>query len=131
MASYLSRRAKIERVDLGDGFWVEVKTHLSYGESKDAKRALIHATMKMVGEDQETTADIDTVEYQQAKVFAAIVAWNLTDDAGIELPLSPESARLASINLLDDADFDKIAAAVEGIKDKKPKGGETEKKFPR
>jgi hypothetical protein len=130
VAGYTSRHSEIKRVDLGGDFWVEVKTHLTHGETKAAKRALMQATLKVVDDVQETSAKIDMVEYQQAKAFAAIIAWNLTDDAGNELPLSPDDAKVASIDLLDDDDFDKIMVAIEGVaKDKK--GGASDKKFPR
>jgi hypothetical protein len=130
MAGYLSRHNAPVRVDLVDGFWVEVKTHLSHGETKAAKKALMKATLRMVDDEQETSAEIDMVEYQQAKVFAAIIAWNLTDKDGVELPLAPDEARLASIDLMEDDDFDKVIAEIEGVK-KTKKGSAAEKRFPR
>jgi aminoglycoside N3'-acetyltransferase len=132
LAGYLSRHNEIKRVDLGGDFWVEVKTHLSHGETKAAKRALMKAHLTMVDDKSETTAEIDMVEYQQAKAFAAIVAWNLTDDNGNQLPLAPDYAKLASIDQMDDDDFDLVMVAIEGVAKKEAKkGGETERKFPR
>ena len=130
MGNYLSRHNLTRTVDLGDGFWVEVKTHLSHGETKAAKRALMQATMRVVDDEQETSAKIDMVEYQQAKAFAAIIAWNLTDNEGNVLPLTPDDVKLASLDLMDDEDFDAVMAVVEGIKEKK-KGGASDRKFPR
>ena len=131
MANYLSRHNAPVKVDLGDGFWVEVKTHLSHGETKAAKKALMKATLRMVDDEQETSAEIDMVEYQQAKAFAAIIAWNLTDDNGEVLPLTPDEARLASIDKMEDEDFDKVMVTIEGVKDKTKKGSAAEKRFPR
>jgi hypothetical protein len=131
MAGYLSRHNAPVRVELGDGFWVEVKTHLTHGETKAAKKALMKATMRLVDDEQETSAEIDMVEYQQAKAFAAILAWNLTDLEGVVLPLSPDEAKLTSIDLMDDDDFDKVMAEIEGIKKDKKKGSAAEKRFPR
>lgn len=132
MPGYLSRHNEIKRIDLDDGFWVEVKTHLSHGETKAAKRALMKAHLTVVDDKSETSAEIDMVEYQQAKAFAAIIAWNLTDENGVELPLAPDDAKLASLDRMEDEDFDKVMAAIEGVTKKEAqKGGETEKKFPR
>jgi hypothetical protein len=133
MAGYLSRQKNsIVKVDLGDNFWVEVKTHLSHGETKAANRALMQATLRVVDDEQETSAKIDIPEYQQAKAFAAIVAWNLTDDEGNSLPLTPDEAKAASIDLIEDEDFAKIMKVIEGdTKEKLKKGGAPERKFPR
>ena len=131
MPTYLSRHDALQKVDLGDDFWVEVKTHLTHGETKTARRAMIKARLTITDEKSETSADIDMVEYQDAKVFAAIVNWNLTDASDNILPLQPDEAKAASIALLDDADFTKILAVVEGVsKDKSKKAGTSARQFP-
>lgn len=118
MAGFLTKYAETTKVDLGDDYWAEVKTHLNRRETKEAQKLLLRPIMKMVGEDQETTAELDLASYQQAVAMSAIIAWNLTDENGVDLPLAPDSAKAESIDRLPSDVFDKILAVVEGIKPK-------------
>jgi hypothetical protein len=129
LTGYTARNNGLVRVELEDGYWVEVKTHLSHGETKRAKQALMDATLKVVDEVSETSAKIDMIEYEQEIAMAGIIAWNLDDESGNVLPLAPEGAKRASIDLMDTDDFDKVVAAISGVK--KKKAGEPEKKFPK
>jgi hypothetical protein len=129
LAGYTARNNGLVRVELEDGYWVEVKTHLSHGETKRAKQALMDATLKVVDEVSETSAKIDMIEYEQEIAMAGIIAWNLDDADGNILPLSPETAKRASIDLMDTDDFDKVVAVVSGVS--KKKAGASEKKFPK
>ena len=119
MTGYTAKNSAVKDVDLGDGFVVTVRTRLTHGETKRAKQALMDATMKVVDETPETSAKIDMVNYEQEIAMAAIIAWNLTDEAGNVLPLEPEEAKRASIDLMDSDDFDKVVAAIEGVAKKK------------
>ena len=74
MAGYTARNSGLKRIELGEDFWVEVKTKLTHGETKRAKKALMDATMKVVDETPETSAKIDMLEYEQEIALAAIIA---------------------------------------------------------
>jgi hypothetical protein len=127
MAGYTARNNGLAQVELENGYWVQVKTHLTHGETKRAKKALMDATLKMVDEVSETSAKLDMTAYEQEIALAGIIAWNLDDADGNPLPLAPEDAKIASIDLMDSDDFDKVVAAVSGVS--KKKAGASEGKF--
>lgn len=147
MAGFLSKYKGITRVEIEppspdhtEGYWAEVKTHLTRGETKAANDALYRLVMKLeVGGESnedaptaEASGEMHMEEYSTAVAMAAVVAWNLTDEDDVALPLEPDEDKLASFNRLPSEVFSQILAVVQGVaKDKTKKAGAAEKRFPR
>lgn len=84
-----------ERIDLGDGYWVEVKKCLSWAESNEAEHAGLNFDMQPNMDDPKKTRTnivIDPEAKSFEQVLASIVAWNLADD-GPATPENPEGVR--------------------------------------
>lgn len=128
MPGFLSKYAGTTTVNFDDGFWVTVRKSLPRGVSADARSLLMRPVMRIDqnddGESQKatTTADVDTSAFQDEIVYHSIVDWNLTDEGGQPLPLTPEAAKRASIKILPDEVFDAIYEACQGSPKRKPKG---------
>jgi hypothetical protein len=123
---------------VGDGtvYWAKVKRFLQRGDFRAAQDKLFSATMRVTGGDEdkaeeataETSGPVDTSAYQNEAVARALVEWNLTDDAGVLIPLGvvdpvsgPDATRYAAVNMLVERDFEKLVNAIEGVgKRKKP-----------
>jgi hypothetical protein len=114
LPGFLSGYSGFTRLTFGDEgeWWVEVRDHLRRGEFKSAQQALVRPIMRYEGVGDKATAStsgaIDTQSYQNELVISSIIAWNLTDEAGNELPLAPDAARRASVDLLPTEVFDRI-----------------------
>jgi len=115
---FLSTRTKT--VDLGDGFWAEVR-ELTSQEYGDVERPLTQA--KVVGDANNARMDMspDLPEFRRRLVTAALTGWNLTDadDELLPLPDIPEGAtgqdrakvvkvRRTSVDRLPQWAFEKI-----------------------
>jgi hypothetical protein len=108
MPDYSSRYDKVQRIELGEDFWVDVKTCLTGAQraAADAVR-LIYGVEK--GKDdnggditRRVITKIDVEAYECELAIMSIVDWNITD-GGVKWPLSPESAKRAHYALLDKA----------------------------
>lgn len=84
------------RVPLPDGQWADIADVVTHGREKAISRAAFAARVDLV-----KTPDIPTVI-----VAAFLLAWNVRDEAGHELPVTPEGidgAPDAVIDVLLDA----------------------------
>ena len=109
MTGFLALFNTTKKLDVAEGFWIEVKTSLTAADYAKAQHALL-GKMKMSG-GGDMTAEPDTIAYQQELVKLAIVSWNLTDEDGAPLPLGDESiARLPQSVFLDVYTFVNQAA---------------------
>lgn len=113
--------------DDGTEYWVEIRSSLSGDEWDRADAAHVKAAANLTtsagkaarqaaakrraaqaagrpaeedGDDLTTMLSFDTVAYKRALLEAAIVAWNLTDQHGRQLPLKDKDGRAASIRVL-------------------------------
>ena len=102
MSGFLSLFNEPERVVVADGFWIDVKKALTAEDYEAAQRALFG---KMSMSNEGLSAEPDTIAYQHELVFRAIVEWNLTDENGELLPLTPPDAKHASIRRLPQSVF--------------------------
>jgi hypothetical protein len=103
MAGFLSLYNQTERIEVADGYWVDIKTNLTTEEYEAAQRVLIgKVSMRGAAGIQ---SEPDTIAYQRALVSQSIVGWNLTDEADQPLPLEPEQARATSISRLPQSVF--------------------------
>lgn len=108
---FLDNYAGTERIDLEDGYWIDIKICLS----RDEKRAA-EGFMSRVGavsdpnDDKKmiTRAVPDLPRYRDELVIASIVDWNLDDTNGTVWRLDPPSAKRANVGRLPDAVFDKV-----------------------
>jgi hypothetical protein len=122
MANYMTRYDQTKKVELNDGFWVEVKVCLTGTEKRRLEAMRITYGVEKVpgrmGAPERTQAvitKIDPDKYLYELAIASIVDWNLPggDDQapGDKWPLSPDKALRSHYDLLDTADQDAIEAA--------------------
>ena len=109
MAGFLSLFNEPQRIVVADGYWIDVKTSLTAEDYEAAQRALL-GKMSMVG--GALTAEPDTISYQHELVFRAVCDWNLTDENGAALPLTPSSAKHDSLRRLPQSVFIKLYEAI-------------------
>lgn len=85
--------ATSKRVDLSEGKWCELPTWISHGQMK--------AIQRTVKDNRDTDMEVQT------KLIALLVSeWNLTDEDGNALPITPagiEKANQVEINEVFDA----------------------------
>lgn len=104
---------EVDRIDLGDGFWIDIKRELSAGDSEFISNEIIKLRLKpaaftKVG--KPTISDIEKTELKTgniATLLRAITAWNLTDRSGKEVPVTRES-----ISQLKTRVYDKLLEEV-------------------
>jgi hypothetical protein len=125
MAGFLSLFNTPERVEVANGYWVELKTSLTTEDYEAAQRVLLGKMSLVAG--GELRSEPDTIAYQQEIVARAIVNWNLTDEHGHDLPLAPEEAKLASIRRLPQSVF--LALYEKASDSTAPRSSEEELKF--
>lgn len=100
MPGFLSAYEGTERIELGRGYWVDVKRCLSSAEYTPVEMALGSRQRPVAnGKGQVTFGEINQHEAQVRMLLASIEDWNLDDD-GVKWPLSPEAAKRASIERL-------------------------------
>ena len=120
MAGFLSLFNGPERLNVAEGYWVDVKKSLTAADYEAAQRVLL-GKMTMSGEG--FSAEPDSVAYQGELVALSILDWNLTDEEGVALQLTPDSAKRESILRLPQSVFLEVykhvneASALRGKKD--------------
>jgi hypothetical protein len=117
MTGFLSDYDGDEKIDIitpsGAAYWVTVKRCLSEAEMARVETALGAAKRRVVmrsATDSDEIADLDYREWREEMVCRSITGWNLTDQNGGDLPLSPENLRRASVHRLPSPVFDRIWA---------------------
>ncbi len=102
MPGFLSIYNTPKRIEVADGYWIDVKTSLTAEDYEYAQRALL-GKMTMSGDGLQS--EPDTVAYQSELVSRSIVSWNLTDEDGVLLPLTPDEDKKASVMRLPQEIF--------------------------
>jgi len=74
-----SSKDNVKRIDLGDGDWVEIPALISFREAEN---------MASSGDDAV------------AVICSLIVAWNLKDENGCDMPVTTESVERLDINVV-------------------------------
>jgi hypothetical protein len=97
MSGFLSLYNKAERVNLTgvpeteDGtWWVDVKVSITKSDYDAAQRRLMRNKLNLSGGKSSLDGDLDIPGFEEEMLVRSIVGWNLTDDSGTTLPLSPE-----------------------------------------
>jgi len=124
MAGFLSLFNEPERVVVADGFWVDIKKALTAEDYEAAQRALL-GRMTMTGDGLR--AEPDTIAYQHELVYRSIIDWNLTDEDGEKLPLTPEASKHKAIRRLPQSVFVDLYNRVNEAST--PRSGEAEMRF--
>lgn len=110
---FLSAYSGTRRIDLGGGYWVDVKTCLSIVEKQRAEKALTSdPTVDMSGRG---TAKVDMPAYHNEMLVHSIAAWNLDEDDGTVWELTPEPVKRRNIARLPAPVFDAILKAVDEL----------------
>lgn len=114
--SFLDDYSGVERIDVGHGYWIEIKKCLDRGAQASTERHLEKAVAEVDEETGKTRTRIvpDTSAWRTARVEASIVAWNLDDKDGI-WQLSPDSARHRNVLRLPDSVFDQVYRRVDAL----------------
>lgn len=92
MSGFMSLYDAVDRIDLGGGFWVDVRQHITDAAHTVIQRALVDPRIEAVergGETRVLTTTVDQGAYELARLVAHIDAWNITDRNGDPLPLPP------------------------------------------
>lgn len=96
------------RVDLGEGFWADVRSGLSFGDMADAQKKLSAYRVA----DNDVVSEPDIAGYQIEMVKRALLSWNLTDENDGLLPTSPPDKLVASLKRLPQWAFNTIYSKV-------------------
>lgn len=117
---FLSAYDGTRRIDLGGGYWVDVKKCLSIVEKQRAERALTSdPTVDMNGRG---TAKVDMPGFHNEMISASIVAWNLDEDDGTAWALTPEPVKRKNIARLPSTVFDAVWKVVDELNGPRPTG---------
>lgn len=103
-----------EVFDLGDGYWVELKRDLDYGEESELEGAAIKAGLDPTGQPRMEFS----LKQQRALMLALyIVDWNIPDVNGKTVRLPPSVARRVEIvGHLSTPVARRIATRIEAIR---------------
>lgn len=110
MVSYRSVVFGLRKVELGQGYWVEV-TPLTKAEDDECRRVLLGGELEGTpGDATSIRARFHQREYTDQLLLFAIKRWNLDDETGGVLTIS-----LEHVQGLADTHSAKVLATVRGI----------------
>lgn len=114
---FLDDYSGVERVDVGHGYWIEIKKCLDRGDQASAERHLEKAVADVDEETGKTRTRIvpDTSAWRTARVEAAIVDWNLDESDGRKWQLAPDTAKHRNVLRIPDVVFDKVYKRVDAL----------------
>ena len=102
-----------QKVDVGGGYWIEVRECLPIVDKQRAEKALASAPrVDMTGNG---TISLDTVAFHNEMLGASIVDWNLDDDNGQVWALTPDSLKRSNISRLPAPVFDQVWEVVNDL----------------
>lgn len=117
MAGFLSAYSGTERIDVGGGYWIEIKTCLSRADTEVAERLLSTATTVRDGNGERVT---DTAGYRTFMVAASIVDWNLDDEDGAVWVVNNDAAKRRNVARLPESVFTQVFLRVDELNGQKP-----------
>ncbi len=123
---FLSAWDSTERIDVSDlvhepfgTWWIDVKKCLTHGESDNVMRHLMSSTMQLGDPTNrgavpvKTSLSVDAVvDHQELLVAKSIDGWNLPDENGEILPITPFEALENSLALLPSPVYARVAEVV-------------------
>lgn len=113
MGGFLSAYSGTRRIDVGGGYWIEVKDCLSIAEKQRTERAMYGTPTVDLG--GRASADLDLTGFHTEMLVQSIVAWNLDDEDGTVWPLTPDKVKRASIARLPGPVFDRVFKVVNDL----------------
>ncbi|WAL67148.1 hypothetical protein ORV05_04990 [Amycolatopsis cynarae] len=104
----------VERIDIGYGYWIDVKACMSYDDQNAAEK-LLHRVKGTMGEDgkMKTVVDPDVESARFERVVRSIVDWNLDEKDGSIWVLAPDHAKRKNIKRLPATVFNKVYDRIE------------------
>lgn len=90
------------RMPSDSGYWVDMKRHAEYGDQLTAQAAMMK--IEANGNGQAIVSDPDTAASVRMLIANLVVDWNLDDENGQKLPITPQI-----IDKLDPRDGDFLA----------------------
>jgi len=110
---FLSAYSSTQKIDVGDGYWIEVRECLPIMDKQRAEKAL--ASSPRVDMSGNGSVSLDTVAFHNEMIAASIVNWNLDDDNGQVWALTPESVKRVNISRLPAPVFDQVWDVVDKL----------------
>jgi hypothetical protein len=108
---FLSAYSGTRKIDVGGGYWVEVRECLSVIDKQRAEKALAsNPTIDPI--HNRGSAQMDMAAFENEMLTHSIVAWNLDEDDGTIWALTPDKAKRANIARLPSPVFDTIFKVV-------------------
>lgn len=128
MPGFLDAYEGTERIDVGNGYWIDVKKCLSSQEYRKVQVYLGSGKQTLsVSGSGEAFAQIDPSSAQDEMLFQSITDWNLDSDGKIWL-LTPDKERKASINRLPVSVFMQVYQVCDELNG--PRKGNEAAQFP-
>lgn len=110
---FLSAYSGTRKVDVGGGYWIEVRECLSIVDKQRAEKAL--ASSPRVDMAGNGTVSLDTVAFHNEMLEASIINWNLDDDDGKVWALAPSNLKRQNIARLPAPVFDQVWEVVNDL----------------
>lgn len=103
---FLSHYSGVQRVEVGEGYWVDVKKCLTVAEKQRAETAL--TSNPVVDMSGHGTAKVDMPAFHNEMMFASIVGWNFDEDDGTPWALMPDRVKRINIARIPAPVFDTV-----------------------
>jgi hypothetical protein len=127
LPGFLSEYEGTERVELGGGYWVDIKRCLSRAEYQRVQD-LLGAGKQTINMSGTRLMQMDVGGSQEEMLFQSITDWNLDDENGVKWPLSPEKDKRANIRRMPASAFNDVFAACDELNG--PRAGKEAAQFP-
>jgi hypothetical protein len=124
---FLSEYDGTEKVDLGNGYWAELRVFLPSEAEAKAQQRLARVQVKAdpaSGKAMDMTTDVDQGAYLNEMAAQALISWNLTDKDDKLLPFKSIEDKRKSIGRLPKSIVDLFVSKI------KDKPGERDADFP-
>lgn len=109
---FLSAYSDTKTIDVGNGYWIKIKTCLSAAEKQRADKLLASPVIDSTGRQE---AALDLPAFQNEMVTASIVDWNLDEDNGAIWGLAPDPVKRKNVARLPSPVFSQVLAAVDEL----------------
>jgi hypothetical protein len=115
---FLSAYSSTRKIDVGGGYWVEIKECLTIVEKQRAEKAL--SSGPVFDASGRGSAQMDMPAFHTEMVVASVTGWNLDEDDGTVWALTPEPVKRKNISRLPAPVFDRIFEAVNELNGPQP-----------
>lgn len=105
--AYFTPTGEVDRVQVDEGHWVDIKRRMSYGDNQRLVASYMRLQMQLKERGSLPSIDLNVETGNITLLMLNIVAWNLTDEHGKEMPVIRES-----IERLDNSLANKLVAEI-------------------